>query len=171
MKNHATIHGYDLRRELETWHAESWANIAYGSIYFALNKMAEEGLVEMVSTDQPTRRPARTLYCITEKGQTEFMRLLREFWSELKPIYDPFQVALTFMDSLSKEELITYLRRRYDHLAALLELSSRPDSPKLVDPGAPRHIYENIRLAIMHMQTELNWLEETIEKVERGELP
>ncbi|MDQ6604403.1 MAG: PadR family transcriptional regulator, partial [Chloroflexota bacterium] len=38
-------HGYEIRRELELWRAEQWAHIAYGSIYFALNKMAEEGLV------------------------------------------------------------------------------------------------------------------------------
>jgi DNA-binding PadR family transcriptional regulator len=45
------IHGYHMRRELETWSADKWANIAYGSIYSALNKMAEEGLVEVVSTN------------------------------------------------------------------------------------------------------------------------
>ncbi len=28
------IHGYDVRRELEMWGAEQWANIAYGSILF-----------------------------------------------------------------------------------------------------------------------------------------
>src|SRR5581483_1598119 len=59
------VHGYDVRRELEAWRAERWANIAYGSIYFALNKMAEEGLVEAVGTDQVGRRPARTQYKIT----------------------------------------------------------------------------------------------------------
>jgi len=38
-------HGYSIRRELERWNAETWANIAYGSIYFALNKMEQDGLV------------------------------------------------------------------------------------------------------------------------------
>ena len=27
------IHGYEIRRELESWNAEKWANIAYGSIF------------------------------------------------------------------------------------------------------------------------------------------
>ena len=47
-------HGYSIRRELESWHAEDWANIAYGSIYFALNKMADEELLA-VSEDQSGR--------------------------------------------------------------------------------------------------------------------
>ena len=29
------MHGYDIRRELETWNAEQWAQVAYGSIYYA----------------------------------------------------------------------------------------------------------------------------------------
>jgi len=44
--NSEPMHGYQVRQALETWHAEQWANIAYGSIYSALGKMAEEGLVE-----------------------------------------------------------------------------------------------------------------------------
>lgn len=41
-----SAHGYEIRRELESWNAERWTNIAYGSIYFALKKMTDEGLLE-----------------------------------------------------------------------------------------------------------------------------
>ena len=81
LRHKQPTHGYDVRRELEAWQAERWANIAYGSIYFALNKMAEEGLVEVVDTDQVGKRPARTTYTITAAGEAEFQRLLREYWN------------------------------------------------------------------------------------------
>src|SRR5579885_3635134 len=103
-------HGYEVRRELETWRAEQWAHIAYGSIYFALNKMAEEGLVEAVGTDQIGKRPARTLYTITEDGKEEFQRLLSDYWWDRKPLIDPFQVALAFMNHLPREEILLALR-------------------------------------------------------------
>jgi DNA-binding PadR family transcriptional regulator len=45
-------HGYEIRRTLETWNADQWANIAYGSIYHALNKMAEEGFLKPVNTER-----------------------------------------------------------------------------------------------------------------------
>src|SRR5258708_5279129 len=90
------IHGYDVRRELEQWHADRWANIAYGSIYSALGKMADEGLVEATNADQSERQSARTEYTITERGKAEFEHLLHEYWWELKPTIDPFQIALTF---------------------------------------------------------------------------
>ena len=87
----ATVCGIDVRaapnevrRELESWRAERWANIAYGSIYFALNKMAEEGLIEVVDTDQAGKGPARTTYVVTKAGEDEFQRLLRETWWETR---------------------------------------------------------------------------------------
>ena len=56
------IHGYDIRRELELWRAEQWANIAYGSIYCTLSKMSQEGLVKPVDTDPIAVDAARTLF-------------------------------------------------------------------------------------------------------------
>ncbi len=160
-------HGYEIRRELESWRAEQWAHIAYGSIYFALNKMAEEGLLETAGTDQVGNRPARTLYTITDAGEREFQRLLRDYWWDRKPFIDPFQVALTFMNKLPREELLRALRFRRDHLRAFLDAFG----PQALSPNMPRHIAENFRLAMAHEEVELRWTEETIEKVERGDLP
>ena len=113
-------HGYNIRRELESWRAEEWANIAYGSIYFALNKMAQEGLVAVSETDRVGKRPARTTYVITDQGEVEFQRLLREYWWEYKSISDPFMVAGSFMDQLPRDELLKALR----HHAALARLAA-----------------------------------------------
>lgn len=164
-------HGYEIRRELESWHAEHWAQIAYGSIYFALNKMAEEGLVDVVSTDQIGKRPARTLYIITAKGKAEFDRLLREQWWERKPFIDPFQVAISFMHRMPRDELLVALRYRRDHLRAYLSAIQSEGEWRALPPGKPRHIAETVRLHLAHDEAELRWIEEAIEKVERGELP
>jgi DNA-binding PadR family transcriptional regulator len=164
------IHGYDLRRELESWQAERWANIAYGSIYFALNKMAEEGLVEVIETGQAGKGPARTSYAITVPGEAEFQRLLREYWWELKTVIDPFQVALAFITELPRDELLAALRHRAAAArskAEGLEMAIRSKS----DSDTPRHVSENMRLAAYHVETDARWTEEAIAKVERGELP
>ena len=39
------VHGYDVRRELLSWSADKWANMQPGSIYHALRKLTEEGLL------------------------------------------------------------------------------------------------------------------------------
>jgi DNA-binding PadR family transcriptional regulator len=164
------VHGYDVRRELESWQAERWANIAYGSIYFALNKMAEEGLVEAVDTAQAARGPARITYAVTPAGEAEFQRLLREYWGEIKTVFDPFQVALAFITELPRDELLAALRHRASAARSKLdELESVIQSR--TEAGALRHVTENVRLAADHVETDARWAEEAIEKVERGELP
>ncbi len=165
------IHGYDVRRELEMWGAEGWANIAYGSIYSALNKMAAEGLVEVVGTEENSKHVARTEYAITERGKHEFERLLRDFWWNMKPIVDPFQVALTFMQDLPRDELIAALQHRARMLQSVLASVQFVGKNKMSNPQTPRHIAENLRLAVSHVEAELHWIEEVLVKVEQGELP
>lgn len=75
LRSKQPAHGYEVRRELESWGAQDWANMAYGSIYHALSKMAGEGLLESVDTGQVKGRPARTTYSVTERGEMELWRL------------------------------------------------------------------------------------------------
>ena len=171
LRDAGPLHGYDIRRELETWDAEQWANIAYGSIYFALGKLSEEGLLEVVAAEGIKNRPARTIYAITDKGREEFERLLRDWWWQPRAVIDPIQVALTFMNKLPRKELLSVLRYRADLLRAHLAVGQRLDPTQPKGPGAPRHITENFRLMLMLGETRLRWLEELIGKVERGELP
>src|ERR687885_494568 len=162
---------HEGRPGLERWEAEQWANIAYGSIYFSLAKMAEEHLVAVVSTDDRGNRPARTVYAITDQGRIEFERLLRELWWEYRPAIDPFRVALSFMNCLSRDEVLAALRHRADGLRSALEAFPYAIEGRLRDPSAPRHLGEVLRLAAAHIETQLHWVEETIGRVERGELP
>jgi DNA-binding PadR family transcriptional regulator len=164
-------HGYSIRRELESWRAEEWANIAYGSIYFALNKMAEEGLIAASEPEQVGKRPARTAYVITDEGEIEFQRLLRQFWWEYRPIHDPFLVAVSLMDQLPREELVAALRHhaRAARLAAdgFLGQTAAP----IANDYKPRHVTEILRLMASRVEAEIRWAEEAIAKVERGDLP
>lgn len=164
-------HGYSLRRELESWRAEEWANIAYGSIYFALNKMAEEGLVAVSETDQVGKRPARTTYVITDEGEIEFQRLLREYWWEYKPISDPFMVAASFMNQLPRDELIAALRHHASlaRLAAEGLLHARNFADK--NDYKPRHVPYVLKLLVMRIEAEIRWSEEALALIERDELP
>lgn len=161
-------HGYSIRKRLESWQADEWANVAYGSIYFALNKMAKEGLVEEVDASAPEGRSARVSYIVTERGEEEFQRLLREQWSERKPLVDPFLAALAFMSSLPRDELLQLLHRRIALArkdVEVLEAVSR--SPEV----SPRHVAELLLLSAAHAQAEIQWSEAAIAKLQRGELP
>lgn len=163
-------HGYEIRQELESWNAEQWANIAYGSIYFSLKKMSEEGLIKILENKEDVK-PGRILYEITQAGKNQFMDLLRKQWWEIKPIIDPFQVALTFMNCMPKEELILALDHKADNLRAVIKSMTRLIPLRMADAEWPRHITENFHLAVAHLEAELKWVESALEKVKNDELP
>ncbi|WP_219470860.1 PadR family transcriptional regulator [Nonomuraea rhizosphaerae] len=160
------MNGYQVRRRLEVWGAEAWANVAFGSIYHGLGKMADEGLLEVVESG----KGGKTVYEITEAGRQEFYRLLLQFWYDVKPIVDPFQVALTFMDRLSKQELLEALNGRIRQLRTSIETMESVYGAKQ-RYGAPRHIDENLRLTTDMFAAQLAWAEKAVGKVEADDLP
>ncbi|WP_062344089.1 PadR family transcriptional regulator [Herbidospora yilanensis] len=160
------LHGYEVRRRLELWGAAYWANVAYGSIYHGLAKMADEGLLTVVEHG----RGGKTVYEITGDGREEFRRRLLTYWWEIKPIVDPFQVALTFMDRLPKADLVNAMEARLTQLRAAVSSTERALEAKS-SFDAPRHIDECIRLANAQLRSQLGWVEGAIERVESGELP
>ena len=98
------VHGYEVRRELITWHASEWASVKPGSIYNALKSLTSDGLLEVVSTDQVGGRPERTTYRLTLAGEDEFRGLLRDAWWKVRPVIDPLMGAVSFLGMISREE-------------------------------------------------------------------
>lgn len=159
-------HGYRIRRQLESWQADEWANVAFGSIYFSLRKMEQEGLVQAVAPEEPAERRGRTSYIVTDVGEQEFHRLLEEQWSAREPIVDPFMAGLAFMQSVSRSQILDYLRARRN--AALTEAKELENNSKL---ASPPHVAELLLLPASRLRAEAAWADAAIIKVERGELP
>ena len=159
-------HGYSIRRQLETWQADEWANVAFGSIYFALRKMEQDGLVQTTEVEDVERRRGRTSYRLTDAGEQEFHRLLAKQWTAREPIVDPFLAGLAFMTSMSRSHILEHLRARRD--AALTEAG---ELERNSEQASPRHVAELLLLPASRLRAEAAWADAVIGKVERGELP
>jgi DNA-binding PadR family transcriptional regulator len=162
------VHGYDVRRELLSWSADKWANVHPGSIYHALRKMAQEGLLHEVSTEQVGGRPARTSYEITEKGRAEFQTLLRSGWWEVSPGPDPFLAAFSFLPALPREEAAAALRNRAAQLRAGVQQMESAASSDWIDKK-PVYVTWMWDLAAARSEAEIAWCERTAVKIEAGE--
>lgn len=101
VRENGPVHGYDVRRMLLSWGATSWANVAPGSIYNALNTWVREGFLEAVGTDRRGARPERTSYRLTGAGEREFGRLLRENLRESRLPAHPMLVGLAFLPEVA----------------------------------------------------------------------
>ncbi|MEZ0074038.1 hypothetical protein [Planotetraspora sp. GP83] len=115
-------------------------------------------------------RGGRTVYGITPEGRAEFDRRLRACWGEIMPIVDPFQVALTFMDRLPKDDLLAAVRDRRELLRAGFGMFERALDGKRAG-NAPRHVDECLRLSSAQYRAQLEWLEQAAEKIVNDDLP
>jgi DNA-binding PadR family transcriptional regulator len=163
------VHGYDVRRELLSWDVESWANIQPGSIYHALRKLSEEGLLEEVATEQVGARPARTTYRITVKGQVEFEELLRKYSWTVSASIDPFSAAWSFSPALPRAEAIAMLRNR----ARSLEVHAERHRVALTDQSGwmdakPAHVGWLFELVVVKLEAEIAWCHRIADRIEAG---
>jgi DNA-binding PadR family transcriptional regulator len=163
------LYGYELKHIIEE-HMGDWTNIAFGSIYFALGKLADEGFIERVAVEQEGRRPSRSVYEITQAGQAEFLRLLREVWSEVERHYYAIDVGLVFMDALPREEVKNHLRGRIAQLEAIVAHVLEHRADQLADPGVPTLAATVFDHGLAHFQAELDWTRDLLGQVEEGVL-
>jgi len=162
------LYGYELKQIVEERMGD-WTSIAFGSIYFALDKLAEEHLVKKVATEQEGGRPSRSVYEITEAGRVEFDRLLRQVWSEFERQHFAFDIGLAFMQALSKKEIKGYLGERIEKLEAgqkylLAHREEQLQRPEV--PSVAAAIFEHSRV---HLQAELKWTRDLLQRIEKGE--
>jgi DNA-binding PadR family transcriptional regulator len=164
------LYGYELKHMIEE-HMGDWTSIAFGSIYFALGKLHEEGFVEKVAIEQEGGRPSRTIYQITAAGQEEFLRLLREVWGEVERHYYAIDVGLAFMDALPVEEIKGYLRQRVAELEAIVAHVTAHRTEQMALSEVPRTAAAVFDHGLAHFRAELHWTQDLLAQVERGDYP
>lgn len=164
------LYGYEIKHIIEE-HMGDWTSIAFGSIYFALAKLAEENFVKKVATEQEGNRPSRSVYQITQAGREEFLRLLREVWSEFERQYFSIDIGLAFMDALPLEEVKGYLNKRVRQLVEILKYLDSHLDEQLERQEMPRSAVAVFDHSRVHLEAELAWTKDLLEKVERGEYP
>ena len=150
------LHGYELKKILEEQMGD-WASVAVGSIYFALDKLAEEGLIEDCEAKQEGNRPAKTVYRITKAGRAEFLRLLRETWAaNERPAY-ALDAGLAFMDAIPQDEIAGYLRARARELEAKIGGLEKHEAATMVSPDIPEAARWIFSHHLAHYRAELEW--------------
>ncbi|TDC59527.1 PadR family transcriptional regulator [Micromonospora sp. KC207] len=162
------VHGYDVRRELLSWGADKWANVQPGSIYHALRKLGEEGLLREVATERVGARRARTTYEITLKGVDEFETLLRGLWWGNHQTSDPFVAAFAFLPALPRPEAVAALRSRGQVLRASVETMRASMESSWIRDSKPVGVSWMYELWIARGEAEVAWCERVADRIEAG---
>ncbi|MFI1335438.1 PadR family transcriptional regulator [Streptomyces sp. NPDC020845] len=169
VRQHGRAHGYQVRNDLEFWGAHEWSNAKPGSIYHALKQMAKQGL--MVAHDvapSTAGGPPRTEYELTDAGEEEYFRLLRESLVRHDQKIDELTAGVGFLVDLPRAEAISLLKER---VAALEEWRAAVTAhwmPPEATPDAWGHIGEIMKLWVHSADGGAQWTRGLIERLEGG---
>jgi len=112
LARHGPMYGHQIRRNARMGRADLWSDVRPGSLYGALHRLAAEGLIEPVRTEQSGNLPARTVYAITAEGQRELRTLRAEALTEVGLRPDPVDLALVMSGDLDGDVLRGYVEDR-----------------------------------------------------------
>ena len=159
-------HGYVVRRELKSWAADQWANVQPGSIYHALKSLARDALLEPVGVE-PGEGPARTTYKITESGDRELQHMLAHALADASAGNDEVSAAVAMINLIPRKQAVLLLKSRLAGLEGQLA-PTRHGITSMPAMGKPEHVSELFRLWLVHLEGQVRWTQELIERLEAG---
>jgi DNA-binding PadR family transcriptional regulator len=160
-------HGYVVRRELKSWSADRWANVQPGSIYHALKSLAKDGLLEPVGTAESEEGPARTTYRITAAGEHELQNLLGHALADASAGNDMLSAGVAMINLVPRKQAVVLLKNRLAGLEGQIP-PTRHGIASMPEMGKPAHVSELFRLWLVHLEGQVRWTQELIERLEAG---
>jgi DNA-binding PadR family transcriptional regulator len=155
------LHGHQIRRAAEVTNVGEWGGVSVGALYRELRTMEGEGLVEPVRTEKVGRRPARTVYAITEEGRLELEILRERAASSTDRGQDPLGVALLFTGTGDDQRrFANWMQARRERLD--LEAAHIADERRrVIAAGYLDEVSAAVmRRGEMHLDTEVRWHDE-----------
>ena len=104
--------GYEIKKELEEGPLSCLFDAGYGSIYPALKRLQDQGLIEQASTPEDGRADAK-YYQITDDGLKDFIGSLQSKKTKDK-IKSPVMFAM-FFGNLLPNEYLARIQKEYLH--------------------------------------------------------
>jgi DNA-binding PadR family transcriptional regulator len=157
------MHGHQIRHNAQTDRTELWSDVKVGSLYGALRRMAVEGLIEEVRTEQEGNLPARTIYQITEDGRLELEALRDATLRNTRLAPDPVDLALQVGEDMPPHQLRSAIEDRLLALSAELERWRRlreMSAPYLTPVESLGFDHTSMRL-----ETEVAWHERLLKEL------
>jgi DNA-binding PadR family transcriptional regulator len=163
LATHGPMYGHQLRRDARIDRTETWSEVQPGSLYSALHRLAAEGLIEALRTEQDGQFPARTVYGITAQGRRALGALCAEAFQEIRLLPDPVDLALAMSGDQTEATLRSHIEDRIRVLTARAsQLAHQRDRswPELT--AADNLVIEH---ALMRVRTELDWHQLVIDRL------
>jgi DNA-binding PadR family transcriptional regulator len=162
------MHGHQIRRIAELHNAEAWGGITGGALYAELRRLDADGLVRAVREEQVGRRPARTVYQVTDEGRLELVVQRDAALDVIFGSADPVSVVLLFAAGADASDLSDRLAARRRRISAQLE-GMAAERERLTGQGVlPPWAIAAFRRGELRLEGELRWHEEFEREIAAG---
>lgn len=162
-------HPYDMFQLMIQRHEDRIVKVRPGTLYHAIGKLAEAGLVEDVGTERDGNRPERTTYRLTPAGEEVLLEAVADRLSQPRQEYPVFPQAVAEAHNLPVDQVVEHLR----HRALLLEREIDTTSAmhqRLLAHGKHAAYLLDVDLLVHTLKAELDWVTATTAALESGRL-
>jgi DNA-binding PadR family transcriptional regulator len=152
------MHGYDLLAEYQRQEVVDWASVSKAQLYYALKKLADNGLI--TGKSETTGDRERIVYATTKSGRDALQRALAsETWARARTA-QPFQTWLGLSIHANRSDFLATLTARREYLVAEIEkeVASLRFIKTLNTDRAKRGV-DIVELTINQFRVELEWVE------------
>lgn len=119
LKVNGPMSGYEIQQMMESSQTDMWAYVNPASIYHALKRMQDEGKVILEKVEKTGLR-TKSIFKITEDGEHELNQLLVEAFTQSSVVFPAtLYTALTFMDNLNNEQILSSLEKQKQEISKL----------------------------------------------------
>jgi len=150
-------HPYEMQHIMRMRKMDKFTSLYKGSIYFAVERFKDVGLIEVSGVIKEDKRPDKTLYKITDAGKTEFQELLMEQFTKEEQFYDPIYTALVFANYSDSRTIANLIEQKIKYIEKKIKVMET--SYEEIKPTVPRSVHHIYIGLIEHAKTDLRWLQ------------
>lgn len=166
------MYGQQIREVIERHHDAFASFLKKPTMYYQLDRLAAEGLLEVRSevveapgpglAHQDVALREREVYYLTEAGRQRFAHLLREALQAYEPGPRVIDAAVFFIDQLAPQEAVCLLQARRERLVrARQQVAEQIATMREQDRS---HVIVNDHACTL-LDAEIGWIERTITRL------
>ncbi|MEE4209860.1 MAG: PadR family transcriptional regulator [Parvularcula sp.] len=162
------VNGYRLRQTVTERGMDAWAGVGHSSIYVVLKKLKARGLVSSkADIDKRTKGAKGEVYSVLRDGKAILTKALLEALAQCRE-HDPrFNIALSGLEMLDRNEVSACLKKRHNFLGTELKRLVTAERSQGDLPISANLLFDHVKNGILG---EIEWLERTLIKLETMEV-
>jgi len=158
-------HGYEIEQVIEERGMRDWTEVGFSSIYYLLNKLENDNLIEGQVERHVGQGPARKVYRITEAGREAVHAGVLTALSVPQRTYPLLQLGLANLPAIPHSEALDALRKYRGNLSDRLEYVQRKRDRQRPLPYFIETMFSH---SITMIKAERSWIEDLIKQLEEN---